>query len=246
DYLWSKQNIFSRQEEEDFILLNALNPWVRETKSKARRFLLLEEGSHGYIRQGKAFFLGEELFSTDRLKIKGSHNLQNALFAGAMARLMDVPVEVIREVLYTFSGLPYRLEYLGNFGGVEVYNDSKATTVNALRSALESFEEGKVVLIAGGRDKGGDFEGVRELVKKKTKACILIGESKERIAKAWSGCEVYLAGSLEEAVERAFKVASPGDVLLFSPACASFDMFRDYKERGEKFKELTNAMKGSS
>ncbi|MCX8164824.1 MAG: UDP-N-acetylmuramoyl-L-alanine--D-glutamate ligase [Aquificaceae bacterium] len=242
DYLLSKRNIFARQESEDFLLLNALQEEVRETQSKARKIYLLGEDAHGYIKDGRAYFLGEELFEVDRLKIKGKHNWHNALFAGAMARLMDVPLEIVREVLYSFGGLPYRMEYMGVFAGVEVYNDSKSTTVQALRSALESFEDGKVVLIAGGRDKGGDFESIRELVKRKTKSCVLIGEAKEKIAKAWQGCQVYLARDLEDAVSMAFDIAVPGDVLLFSPACASFDMFKDYKDRGNRFKDYVNSL----
>lgn len=238
DYLWSKRNIFARQKEEDFLLLNALDERVKNTPSGARKFYLLQEGLDGYIKSGKAYFLGEELFQVERLRIKGKHNWHNALFAGAMARLMGVPVEVIQEVLYTFTGLPYRMEYVGTFGGVEVYNDSKSTTVNALKSALESFEDARVILIAGGKDKGGDFESIAQLVKKKTKACILIGEAKEKIAGAWKDCQIYMANSLEEAVQKAFEVAKAGDTILFSPACASFDMFRDYKDRGEKFKNV--------
>ncbi|MCS7196539.1 MAG: UDP-N-acetylmuramoyl-L-alanine--D-glutamate ligase [Aquificaceae bacterium] len=237
DYLWSKRNIFARQGEDDFLLLNFLDVKVKETKNRAKRLFLLEEGSEGYIKGGKAYFMGEELFEVERLRIRGRHNWHNALFAGAIGSLLGVPTEVIREVLYRFEGLPYRMEYLGSFLGVDVYNDSKSTTPNALRSALESFEEGRVVLIAGGRDKGGDFGALRELVKRKTKACILLGEAKEKIARSWKGCEVYLVESLESAVVKAFELTKPGDVVLFSPACASFDMFRDYKDRGESFRE---------
>ncbi|MCS7278242.1 MAG: UDP-N-acetylmuramoyl-L-alanine--D-glutamate ligase [Aquificaceae bacterium] len=242
DYLWSKRNIFSRQGEEDFLLLNASDERVSKTESRAKKFYLLEEGKHGYINNGRAYFLGEELFEVEKLKIRGRHNWQNALFASAIARLMQVPLEIIRDVLYSFAGLPHRMEYLGIFNGVQVYNDSKSTTVNALKSALESFEDGKVVLIAGGRDKGGDFESIRELVKRKTKSCVLIGEAKEKIAKAWQGCQVYLARDLEDAVSMAFDRAVPGDVLLFSPACASFDMFKDYKDRGNRFKDYVNSL----
>ncbi|MFN3471891.1 MAG: UDP-N-acetylmuramoyl-L-alanine--D-glutamate ligase, partial [Aquificaceae bacterium] len=238
DYLWSKRNIFARQEEGDFLLLSGLDERVRSTENKAKKFYLFGEGADGYIKDGGAYFLGELIFELEKLKIKGKHNYQNALFASVMARLMGVPLEIIREVLYNFRGLPYRMEYMGSFEGREVYNDSKSTTVNALRSALESFEDGRVILIAGGRDKGGDFESIRELVKRKTRACLLIGEAKEKMAKAWRGCEIYVLESLEEAVKKAFELSRHGDIILFSPACASFDMFRDYKERGERFKEL--------
>ncbi|MFN3976877.1 MAG: UDP-N-acetylmuramoyl-L-alanine--D-glutamate ligase [Aquificaceae bacterium] len=238
DYLWSKRNIFARQEEGDFLLLSGLDERVRGTENKAKKFYLFGEGADGYIKDGGAYFLGELIFELEKLKIKGKHNYQNALFASVMARLMGVPLEIIREVLYNFRGLSYRMEYMGSFEGREVYNDSKSTTVNALRSALESFEDGRVILIAGGRDKGGDFESIRELVKRTTRACLLIGEAKEKMAKAWRGCEVYVLESLEEAVKKAFELSRHGDIILFSPACASFDMFRDYKERGERFKEL--------
>jgi len=238
DYLWSKRNIFSRQTDGDFLLLNALDQRVASIPTGGSKFYLLSKDSHGFIKDERAYFLGEELFHVEKLKIKGWHNWTNALFAGAIARLMGVEVEVIREVLYSFAGLPYRMEYLGSFGGVEVYNDSKSTTVNALRAALESFKENKVILIAGGKDKGGDFESVRELVKRYTKGVVLIGEAKERIAKAWKGVELYLEDSLDGAVKRALELAEPSDIILFSPACASFDMFRDYKERGERFKEI--------
>ncbi len=242
DYLKSKQNIFAQQKEEDFLLLNALDDRIKNSPSKARKLFLLSEDGEGYIKNGNAYFLGEKLFHVEKLKIKGKHNWANALFASIIARLMEVPVEVIQEVLYTFKGLPYRLEYVGNFKGIEVYNDSKATTVNALKSALESFEDGRVLLIAGGRDKGGDFESIRELVKKKVKACFLIGESKEKIAKAWHDVEICLCKDLQEAVFKAFEKGSEGDVLLFSPACASFDMFRDYKERGKAFNRILQSL----
>lgn len=241
DYLRSKQNIFAQQQEEDFLLLNAENPMVASTPSKAQKFFI-GEGKDGYIKGSKAYFLGEELFSVEKLKLKGRHNHLNALFAGAMARLMGVEKDIIQEVLYGFRGLPYRMEYVGKVRGMEVYNDSKATTPNALMSALESFPDQKVVLIAGGKDKGMDFESIRELVLKKTKAVILIGEAKEKIAKAWYGANIALADTLEEAVELALSVGKEGDYLLFSPACASFDMFKDYKERGERFNYILSTI----
>ncbi|RMH02543.1 MAG: UDP-N-acetylmuramoyl-L-alanine--D-glutamate ligase [Aquificota bacterium] len=241
DYLRSKQNIFARQEKEDFLLLNGENPFVANTQSRARRFFI-GEGKEGYLRDGKAYFLGEEVFSVERLRLKGKHNYLNALFASAIARLMGVEREVVQEVLYNFKGLPYRMEYVGKIRGIEVYNDSKATTPHALGSALESFPDGRVLLIAGGKDKGLDFESVKKTVLKKTRVVILIGEAKEKIAKAWSGANITFAKSLEEAVGLAFELGKEGDYLLFSPGCASFDMFRDYKERGERFNYILSTI----
>ncbi len=236
DYLHSKQNIFVRQEEGDFIVLNEFQKEVAQTPTRARKFFVGERDA--YIKGGKAYLLGEELFELERVKLFGLHNAYNLLFASTIAKRMGVPTENIREIAYTFGGLPYRLEYVGEVRGVKVYNDSKATTPNALQSALESMPDGKVVLIAGGKDKGFSFEELAPLVRKKTKGCLLIGEAKEKMAKAWKGAKVCLCQGLEEAVEKAFELAKEGDIILFSPACASFDMFKDYKERGEVFKRL--------
>ncbi|WP_333784579.1 UDP-N-acetylmuramoyl-L-alanine--D-glutamate ligase [Thermocrinis sp.] len=237
DYLQSKYNIFSRQREEDFLAVNAFQEETKNTPTKARKILIGEKEAH--IKDGKAYIFGREVFSLDRLNIVGVHNAFNMLTAAVIAQMLGVPEEVIKDVAYTFRGLPYRLEYMGEFNGIRIYNDSKSTTPNALRSALESMPDHKVILIAGGKDKGLDFESLSSLVRKKVKACLLIGEAKEKIAKAWNkATDVYLLSSLEEAVEKALRIAQRGDVILFSPACASFDMFRDYKERGERFKSL--------
>jgi len=237
DYLQSKYNIFSRQKEEDFLAVNAFQEETKNTPTKARKILIGEK--EAYIKDGKGYVFGKEVFSLERLKILGMHNAMNVLTASVIAYTLGVPEEVIQEVAYNFRGLPYRLEYLGEFNGVRIYNDSKSTTPNALRSALESMPDHKVILIAGGKDKGMNFEDLHTLVSKKVKACLLIGEAKEKIAKAWNkATDIYLFNSLEEAVEKALCIAKRGDVILFSPACASFDMFRDYKERGDRFKAL--------
>ncbi len=236
DYLRSKRRIFQNQTEEDLLILNALQPEVLETPSSAKRIRV-----PGDVRvQGDRVLMeGEEIFRTSDLKIRGKHNLTNAVFASVVAYLEGVPTDRIREVLSEFRGLPFRLERVGNFGGVEVYNDSKSTTPNSLRSALDSFPDRSVVLIAGGKDKGADFGQLRDLVSKKTKAVILIGEARTKIREAWRGwAELFVADSLEDAVKKAFSLASPGDFLLFSPGCASFDMFSSYVERGEVFNRL--------
>jgi len=241
DYLQSKYNIFSRQKEEDFLAVNAFQEETKNTPTKARKILIGEKEAH--IKDGKGYVFGKEVFSLERLKIVGMHNAMNVLTASVIAYTLGAPEEVIQEVAYNFRGLPYRLEYLGEFNGVRIYNDSKSTTPNALRSALESMPDHKVILIAGGKDKGMNFEDLHTLVSKKVKACLLIGEAKEKIAKAWNkATDIYLFNSLEEAVEKALCIAKRGDVILFSPACASFDMFRDYKERGDRFKALVEEL----
>ncbi|WP_448584153.1 UDP-N-acetylmuramoyl-L-alanine--D-glutamate ligase [Thermocrinis sp.] len=237
DYLQSKYNIFLRQKEEDFLAVNAYQEEVKNVPTKARK-ISIGEGD-AYIKEGKGYIFGREVFNLEGLKIVGMHNAYNLLTAGVIAHMLGVPEEVIKEVAYTFKGLPYRLEYMGEFNGVKIYNDSKSTTPNALKSALESMPDGRVILIAGGKDKGLDFESLYPLVRKKVKACLLIGEAKEKIAKSWNGAtDIYLFNSLEEAVEMALSISQKGEAILFSPACASFDMFKDYKERGERFKAL--------
>ncbi|MFN3813032.1 MAG: UDP-N-acetylmuramoyl-L-alanine--D-glutamate ligase [Aquificaceae bacterium] len=239
DYLQSKYNIFRNQREEDFIVLYSRQEQVVQTPTKAKKYLMSSKDSHGFISEGKAYFMGEELFDIDKLKLIGHHNYRNALTGAMIARILGVPTSIIRETLYEFPGLPFRLEYMGEWDGVDVYNDSKSTTVNALEAALKSMSDKRVVLIAGGRNKGGDFSSIYDLVLQKVRIAILMGEAREEIFKAWMGATVLeRAESLEEAVKMAKHYARKGDVILFSPGCASFDMFKDYKERGERFREL--------
>ncbi|MEZ0361257.1 MAG: UDP-N-acetylmuramoyl-L-alanine--D-glutamate ligase [Hydrogenobacter sp.] len=239
DYLQSKYNIFRNQLEEDFAVLYSRQEEVINTPTKAKKYLFSTKDADGFLKEGKAYFMGEELFEVEKLKIFGHHNYRNALASAIIAKLMGVSSETVRETLYEFPGLPLRLEFLGEWNGVKVFNDSKATTVNALESALKSMPDKSVILIAGGRDKGGDFESIYDLVVQKVRIAILIGEAKDKIFQAWRGSTVLeKAESLEEAVKMAKAYSQKGDVILFSPACASFDMFKDYIERGERFREL--------
>ncbi len=236
DYLKSKYKIFENQREGDFLVLSSLQREVLSTPSKARKIKIPEEVR---FEGDSVLFEGEELFKVTDLKLRGKHNLMNAVFASVVARLEGVPTEKIREVLSSFEGLPHRLEKVCTLKGVEVFNDSKSTTPNSLKAALESFPDHSVVLIAGGKDKGADFGTLRETVSKKVKVAVLIGESKEKISEAWRDCtETVKANSLEEAVRRAVSSARPGDFILFSPGCSSFDMFSSYEERGEAFKRF--------
>ncbi len=234
DYLLSKYRIFERQKEEDFIILNDTVPEIRSTPGRARRINLSELRIDEYVS-----YRGVKLFKPRYLKIKGAHNVYNAATASLIALEMGLRPADYEEVLYGFRGLPFRLEYLGSFGGVEVYNDSKSTTVNALVAALRTFPDGKVILILGGKDKGDDFSLALPEARKKVKLAIAIGETREKIKKSWEReVRVITADSLEEALLIAKEKARRGDVLLFSPACSSFDMFRNYEERGRVFSEL--------
>ena len=139
-----------------------------------------------------------------------------------------------------FTGLEHRMEFVGEFNGVNVYNDSKATTPESMKVALESFSNKSVVLIAGGKDKGGDFEGITDSIAKSCKGLILIGSATEKLKTLWQGVvETVEADTLKEAVEIAKKTVVVGDALLLSPGCASFDMFKNFEDRGVQFKRLT-------
>ena len=172
------------------------------------------------------------------IRLRGRHNVENAMGASAAALASGIPPEPVASALRTFAGVPHRLEEVGTVGGVLYVNDSKATNVASARRAIESFEGG-VHAILGGRLKGGDFEGLREPVAERCRACYLIGEAAERLAEDLAGTvPLHRCGDLEAAMSAAAAGAEPGDVVLLSPACASFDQFRDYEERGERFRAL--------
>ncbi|EDP76622.1 UDP-N-acetylmuramoyl-L-alanine--D-glutamate ligase [Hydrogenivirga sp. 128-5-R1-1] len=236
DYLRSKHNIFSRQEPRDTFIAGSLQDEVLSTPTQADRVVVDREV---VVAEGRVLFRGELLFELGDLRLKGAHNLKNAVVASIIARLKGVSTEDIREVLREFRGLPFRMELVKVWRGVEIYNDSKSTTPNALKAALESFPDGSVILIAGGKDKGADFKPLRETAERKLKLAFLIGETRESMKTAFGGgSNIKTMSSLEEAVDSALRVAEPGDFVLFSPGCSSFDMFSSYVERGEAFNTL--------
>jgi UDP-N-acetylmuramoylalanine--D-glutamate ligase len=173
--------------------------------------------------------------SLAKFKIKGLHNLENAAAASLAALAAGAVESGIQKALDTFKGLPHRLEHVRTVNGVQYYNDSKGTNVGAVVRALESFDT-PVILIMGGRDKGGGYGVLEDLVKKRVKMLLATGEARKRILDSLGGfADAQEAISLEEAVHRARQAATPGDVVLLSPGCSSFDMFSDYAERGETF-----------
>jgi UDP-N-acetylmuramoylalanine--D-glutamate ligase len=173
------------------------------------------------------------------IRLRGPHNLENAMGASAAALASGVPAEAVAGALRSFAGVPHRLEELGVVGGVLYVNDSKATNVSAAARGIESFEGG-VHAILGGSLKGGHFEGLREPVAARCRGCYLIGAAAGRLAADLepSGVPLLRCGDLETAVSEASAAARPGEVVLLSPACASYDQFRDYEERGDRFRSL--------
>jgi len=171
------------------------------------------------------------------IRLQGAHNVENIMAALLLSLAAGADPRVCREVLASFAGLPHRLEWVANRGGVDFYDDSKGTNVGAVARSLASFDR-PVILIAGGRDKDSDFSLLNDLIREHVKALVLVGETRERLAQVWAGlAPAYLAADMDEAVACAADLAEPGDVVLLSPACASFDMFRDYAHRGETFQK---------
>ena len=179
----------------------------------------------------------KESYPTANFKLKGIHNIENIMASIAAAKACGVSREAILKTIEEFKGLPHRMELIREINGISYYNDSKGTNIGALQKSLEGLNA-PVILIAGGRDKGGDYGVLNDLIKNKVRHLILLGEAKNKIRDAFKGLtDIIMVESLKEAVDIASNKAEKGDVVLLSPACSSFDMFKDYKERGEIFRK---------
>ena len=253
EYAAAKSRIFMNQTSEDFAVLNADDPRSAATAAsvcaKVMLFCRTGEVSVGaFVRDGCVIFRGEEgeknLFPLDAIRIRGDHNLENILAASLLALSAGAPPESLQAGITEFSGVEHRLEHVALIAGVLYYNDSKATNVDAVIKALGAFPGG-IHLIAGGRDKDGNFSALIPSVKKLVKQVIVIGEAAEKIRKALYGTtEIVCASSMAEAIRLGRAAAKPGDVVLLAPACASFDMFDNYEHRGRVFKESVLALEG--
>jgi len=252
EYAAAKARIFMNQTAGDIAVLNADDPRTAAIAASVRAETLLfsrkgEVAAGAFVRNDRVILrdkAGEkELFPVDAVRIRGAHNLENVLAASLLALIAGAPPESLHESIRKFHGVEHRLEHVASIGGVAYYNDSKATNVDAVIKALEAFE-GNIHLIAGGRDKDGNFAALRPLVGERVKQVILIGETEEKMRRALSGAvEICIAASLPEAVELGRAAAKPGDVVLLAPACASFDMFDNYEHRGRVFKEAVSLVR---
>lgn len=245
-YVKSKAGLFRCQTAKDLKVLNADDPLVRSLNhgpSRVYRFSTLGILPCGAWLENDVIRVRlasgqEEQFPLRDILLPGRHNQENIM--AALLLTLDAGAEpaACREVLARFRGLPHRLEWVARIGGVDFYDDSKGTNVVAVARSLAYFQR-PVILIAGGRNKDSDFTVLSPLIREKVKALVLVGETKEHLARVWGDCApAYLAADLAAAVARAWEIARPGDVVLLSPACASFDMFRDYAHRGETFQQL--------
>jgi UDP-N-acetylmuramoylalanine--D-glutamate ligase len=246
EYAEAKARIFARQDERDWAVVNADDPGVLAlaARARARRLPFSPRGvrGDGAFFQGDLACLGREgrtetLFRRDEVRLPGAHLAVDLLAAAAAARLLGAPLEAIARAVRTFRGVEHVLEHVADIRGVSFFNDSKATNVDAARKSLDSFDT-PLLAIVGGRYKGGDFALLAPALARRGRAVLAIGESRDLVASALSATvPVVPCGTLREAVEGALARAQPGDTVVLAPACSSFDMFRDYAERGRAFKD---------
>ena len=247
-YLRVKKRIFTNQDREDFAVLNRDDNEVRnlssQTKARAVFFSQDEElGEGAFLKEGRITvrWEGKET-SILPLEETGLHNSENALAATVVATILGVRAVGIGQGLRGFSGLEHRVEFVKEIKGVKFINDSKGTNVGAVEKSLESLT-GPVLLIAGGRDKGADYSVLKKSVQQRVKALVLLGEAKTKIKKSLAGIvPIKEVDSMEEAVKLSHSLAQPGDTVLLSPACSSFDMFKNFEERGRVFKEAVKGL----
>ncbi len=268
EYIEAKARIFQNQSGEDFLVLNMddkntvsaieylRNVYLKRGKLPHIFYFSRTQKVYGaFLDNNKIRFCPREeideairrementTLSIDSFKIRGVHNIENIMAAAILAFSAGCRGESISEIVQEFPGLPHRMELVRVLDGVTYINDSKGTNVDAVAKSLESFS-GNVILIAGGRDKDGDFSSLRELVRKRVKALILIGEAASKIASAVGDLVPhYFEEDMEKAVKRGREISTNGDIVLLSPGCASFDMFKNFEHRGEVFKEIVNSL----
>jgi UDP-N-acetylmuramoylalanine--D-glutamate ligase len=251
DYGAAKARIFENQDGSDWAILNRDDPnvWKRAKSVRSRVFgfgVVPAQDAPAIWPDGDtlSFIMGSRRgqISLAGLRLPGRHNLSNAMAAAAAALAMFVDERVIERAIAAFTGLPHRLEFVREHDGVKWIDDSKGTNVGAVAEALEAAAA-PVILIAGGVDKGGDYSPLIAPLRRKASRAIFIGAAREQMRAGLAGaCEIELVPTLAEAVERAARVAKKGDTVLLSPACSSFDQFKDYADRGNVFQKLVRAL----
>ncbi|HKW75905.1 MAG TPA: UDP-N-acetylmuramoyl-L-alanine--D-glutamate ligase [Terriglobales bacterium] len=250
-YVDAKARIFENQQEDDFALLNADDAACIGLKDRVKGELYwfsrkrpVEQGA--FLKEDQIIFrssgMDQTVLRRNEIQLKGEHNVENVLAAVAMSMLAGCPREQVRRAVMEFRAVEHRLELVTSINGVSFYNDSKATNVDATIKALESFP-GNIHIILGGKDKGSDYTVLNPLLRERVKRAYLIGAAAEKIASQIQGAAPLVhSGTLEHAVRQAFDAARPGDVVVLAPACASFDQFENYEQRGRIFKELVMSL----
>ena len=248
-YAAAKHRIFRNQSGSDVAIVNASDRRAAPRQAAVRtwRFSAAQTVEEGAYMDGDALVINvegqERRIPRSALKLQGTANVENALAAWLAARASGVDDMSVQIAFGTFAGLPHRMVTVRELDGVRWVNDSKGTNVDATLKSLEGFPAASVILILGGKDKAGEFERMRELVSSRTRAVLTIGAAAERIGEALQGAATVVpAGDMQHAVDWARKNARPGETVLLSPACASFDQYRNFEHRGEHFQELVRAL----
>jgi UDP-N-acetylmuramoylalanine--D-glutamate ligase len=252
NYAKAKGRLFETQQPSDFAVLNAGDAACIEyagiTRGTTIWFSTAREVSPGAsLVDGKLVFDGCPFLDVREIPLRGLHNVENTLAAAAAARLAGAGLSAIAAAVRTFPGVEHRLEYVRSVSGVDFYNDSKATNVDATRKALDAFS-GRLWVILGGKDKGSDYTTLRAPLIEKARAVLLIGAAASKIASHLANSvELIQSGTLEAAIYAAYERAAPGDTVLLAPACASFDQFNSFEHRGKVFKQIAGTLepKGS-
>ncbi|EGV15050.1 UDP-N-acetylmuramoyl-L-alanine--D-glutamate ligase [Streptococcus infantis X] len=249
DYVAAKWNIQSNMTAADYLVLNFNQELAKELATKTNAtvvpFSTLEKVDGAYLEDGLLYFRGEKVMAADEIGVPGSHNVENALATIAVAKLRSVDNETIKETLSGFGGVKHRLQFVDQINGVKFYNDSKSTNILATQKALSGFDNSKVILIAGGLDRGNEFD---ELVPDITglKKMVILGQSAERVKRAAdkAGVAYVDATDIADATRKAYELAEEGDVVLLSPANASWDMYANFEVRGDLFIDTVAELKG--
>ncbi|MCI7677476.1 MAG: UDP-N-acetylmuramoyl-L-alanine--D-glutamate ligase [Streptococcus orisratti] len=249
DYVAAKWNIQKNMTDADFMVLNFNQDLSKELAQKTQAtvvpFSTFERVDGAYLENGTLYFKGEAVMKADEIGVPGSHNIENALATIAVAKLSGIANDAIKETLSHFGGVKHRLQALGEVRGVKFYNDSKSTNILATQKALSGFDNSKVILIAGGLDRGNEFD---ELVPDIAglKLMVILGESAPRVKRAAdkAGVAYVDAKDVAEASHLAFENASTGDIVLLSPANASWDMYKNFEVRGDEFIAAFEEIKG--
>lgn len=248
-YIQAKERIFMNQQKDDYLVLNYDDSQVREmaakTSAQVMFFSRKQELATGVFVKNNTITINwsgnqYEICQTSVLKIRGDHNIENALAAAGIAFLAGVKIKNIANTLHNFQGVEHRIEPVATINDVDYYNDSKATNPESSIKALEAFP-GHIILIAGGRDKKTDLTEFMQSIKERVDHLILLGEARERFEAAATAAQVshiHTVNSFADAVKLAHSLARPPQVVLLSPACSSYDMFNNFEERGRAFKEL--------
>jgi len=246
-YIEAKLLILKNLQDDDYLIYNAddqlLSEKVQNFPAKKKTFSIRNTDATIFIKNNEIISDDERLISTDEICLNGNHNYQNTMAASLAAKISGIDDRNITRILTEFKGVEHRLEFVTKIRDINFINDSKATTVESLGVALTSFETA-IILIAGGKDKGSDYSKLNKLIADNTREVILIGSAKEKMSESWQKIiSIHKSETLTDAVEMAFNLARPGENVLLSPACSSFDMFKDFEDRGKKFKEIAHKLK---